>query len=295
LLLLYYRLPLRGLSASRLLLHYRLPLCRLLLLHDLTLTRLRSLLFLLHLRLSRHPLLSALDSLLLLLLENGLRRFSLWRGLFTLWLLTHLLLLLLLTHLLLLRRGGSLLLTLSFALLVQLLLLSLLGGLLSRRPGCLRLSLGFALLFQLLLLLSLLSSLLVRGAGRLSLCFSLLLHLLPQLLLLCWLLRGAGLRGPFSERPGRSLIAHKLFHFAASRLVALFGPGCELAHLLGLHHRLRQTISPLRSRHLGRISDLQLVPPLLFRDRVYAKLLCEVSARRQGARGRAGDHGGVQR
>ena len=286
LLLLHHRLALRGLSASRLLLlHHRLTLGRLLLLHDLTLTRLRSSLFLLNLRLSRNPLLSAWNTLFLLLTEGRFRRLSPWRLFPLLLRLTHLLLLLLLlSHLLLLRRG-ALLLTLGFALLLQLLLLSLLRGLLTRGAGAL-LSFGFPLLFQLLLLLSLLRGLLARGAGGLlSFELSLLLHLLPRQLLLGLLLCRAGwLRRLITKRPARALFLHQLSHFALCRLVALFSPACELAHPLRLDQRLRQTIRTPPSRHLGRVVHLQLVAPLLLRDGLDSKPLCEVSAHRENFR-----------
>jgi hypothetical protein len=175
-----------------------------------------------HLRLPRGSLLGLPY---LLLLKRSLGRLTL------LFLsLLRRLLLLLLTHLftldssrlLLLRCTRGLLLAFGPPLLFHLLLLlSLL-----RRPRGL-LAFGSSLLFHLLLLL--LSLLRRRGCLLLSLGPALLLHLLPRLLLLslllpcCWWLLGSAL-----------FFAHKLAHFASSRLVTLLGPTCELTHPLRL-------------------------------------------------------------
>ena len=163
--------------------------------------RFRLLSLLRHLRLPRGLLLGLPY---LLLLKISLRRLTL-----------------LFLSLLLLCRTRGLLLAFGSPLLFHLLLLSLL-----RRSRGLLLAFGSPLLFHLLLLLSLLRR---RGCLLLSLDPALLLHLLPRLfllsLLLCcgwWLLSSA------------LLFAHKLAHFAASRLVTLLGPTCEFTHPLRL-------------------------------------------------------------
>ena len=164
--------------------------------------RFRLLSLLRHLRLPRGLLLGLPY---LLLLKISLRRLTL----------------LFLSLLLLCRTRGLLLAFGSPLLFHLLLLLSLL-----RRSRGLLLAFGSPLLFHLLLLLSLLRR---RGCLLLSLDPALLLHLLPRLfllsLLLCcgwWLLSSA------------LLFAHKLAHFAASRLVTLLGPTCEFTHPLRL-------------------------------------------------------------
>ena len=151
-----------------------------------------------HLRLPR-GLLLGLPYLLLL-------KISLWRLTLLFLSLLRRLLLLLLTHLFTLDSS-------------RLLLLCRTRGLL--------LAFGSPLLFHLLLLLSLLRR---RGCLLLSLGPALLLHLLPRLLLLSLLLRC----GFWWLLSSALLFAHKLTHFAASRLVTLLGPTCEFTHPLRL-------------------------------------------------------------
>ena len=117
------------------------------------------------------------------------------------------------------------LLAFSSALLFHLLLLSLCGR------HRLLLALGLALLFH-LLLLSLPCSFLSGPGSRLPLTvgLALLLKLLSRLLLLSPDLRG-GLRLLLNCA---LLVAHKLTHFAPSRLVTLLSATCELIHPLRL-------------------------------------------------------------